>query len=266
LPITVNNLTMSRISIKTKSEIDIIREGGKILAEIRELLRREAKPGVTGDYLDELAEKEIRKAGGEPSFKNYASRKGELPFPASICFSINDEIVHGIPYGKVLKEGDIVGIDLGMKYKNLFTDSAVTAAVGKINPKLEKLLEATEKSLMAGIAQVKPGNRINDIGAAIQKYAEEKGFSVVRDLGGHGVGLAVHEDPFIPNFRQKDRGAKIMAGMVVAIEPMLNIGSHYVKLDKDGWTIKTADGKCSAHFEHTVAVTEKGYEILTMLS
>ncbi len=255
----------NKISIKTKSEIDALREGGKILAEVLELLKSKAKPGVTGDYLDELAEREIKKAGGEPSFKNYASRKGEPLFPATICFSINDEIVHGIPYGKVLKEGDIVGIDLGVKYKNLFTDAARTVAVGKINSELEKLLDATKKSLEMGIAQVKPGNRINDIGAAIQAYAEENGFSVVRDLGGHGVGLAVHEDPFIPNFRQNNKGAKIIPGMVIAIEPMLNIGSYYVKLADDGWTIKTVDGEYSAHFENTVAVMENGHEILTKL-
>ena len=255
----------NKISIKTKSEIDTLREGGKILAETLKILKGETKPGVTGDYLDELAEREIKKAGGEPSFKNYASHKGEPPFPASICFSINDEIVHGIPYGKVLKEGDIVGIDLGVKYKNLFTDAAITVAVGKISPELERLSKITRESLEAGIAQVKPGNRINDIGAAIQSYAEKNGFSVVRDLGGHGVGLAVHEEPFIPNFKQNNRGAKIMPGMVIAIEPMLNIGSHHIKLDKDGWTIKTADGKYSAHFEHTIAVTENRHEILTKL-
>lgn len=255
----------NKISIKSKFEIDALREGGKILAEVLELLKSKAKPGISGDYLDELAEKEIKKAGGEPSFKNYVSHKGSCPFPAALCFSINDEIVHGIPYGKILKEGDIVGIDLGVKYKNLFTDAAITVAVDKINPELEKLMEATKKSLEMGIAQVRPGNRINDIGTAIQKYAEENGFSVVRDLGGHGVGRAVHEEPFIPNFKQRDKGAKLISGMVIAIEPMLNIGSHYIKLDKDNWTIKTVDGKYSAHFEHTVTVTDDGFEILTKL-
>jgi len=254
-----------KISIKTKSEIDALREGGKILAEVLKLLESKVKPGVTGDYLDRLAGKEIKKAGGEPSFKNYISYKSGKPFPASLCFSINDEIVHGIPYGKILKEGDIVGIDLGVKYKNLFTDAAITVAVGKIDSASEKLMKITRESLALGIAQVKPGNRINDIGTAVQKHAEENGFSVVRDLGGHGVGRAVHEEPFIPNFKQRDRGAEILPGMTLAIEPMLNVGTYHIKQDNDGWTIKTADGKRSAHFENTVVVAESGCEILTKL-
>ena len=252
-----------KINLKSKSEIKIMRESGKILAEILRLLSSEIKPGISGDELEKIAEKEIKKYGVIPSFKNYVISRTIIPFPAVICLSINDEIVHGFPFKKIIKEGDIVSIDMGVKYKGFHSDSAVTVGAGKISKKAQKLVEVTKKSLFKGIEQVKSGNKIGDIGFAVQKYAEKNNFSVVRGLVGHGVGRSVHEPPEVPNFGNKKTGLKLCPGMTFAIEPMLNEGSYDIKCNDDGWTIKTADGKLSAHFEHTVAVTEDGCEILT---
>lgn len=252
-----------KINLKSKSEIAIMREGGKILADILNLLAQKVAPGVSGDELNELAEKEIKKHNAIPSFLNYKIYKGGIPFPAAICFSVNDEIVHGFPFGKILKEGDIVGLDLGIKRNGLHTDSAITVGAGKINDKTAKLVKVARESLYKGIGQVKAGNRLGDIGFAIQNYVEKNGFSVVRDLVGHGVGRSIHEAPEVPNFGKSGEGVKLCAGMTFAIEPMINEGSYHIKCDKDQWTIRTGDGKLSAHFEHTVAVTDDGCEILT---
>ena len=252
-----------KINLKSKSEIEIMRESGKILAEILRLLSSKIEPGISGDELEKIAEKEVKKYGVIPSFKNYVISKKIIPFPAIICLSINDEIVHGFPHRKVIKEGDVVSIDMGVKYKGFHSDSAATVSAGKISKKARKLIEVTKESLFKGIEQVKPGNRIGDIGFAVQKYAEENNFSVVRNLVGHGVGRSIHEPPEVPNFGNKKTGLKLFPGMTFAIEPMLNEGSYYIKCDNDGWTIRTTDGKLSAHFEHTVAVTEEGCEILT---
>ena len=253
----------SKINIKSKSEMEIMRESGKILAEILRLLALKIKPGISGDELEKIAEKEIKKYKVIPSFKNYVISRNVIPFPSMLCLSINDEIVHGFPFGKIIKEGDIVSIDAGVKYKGFHSDSAVTVGAGKITKKAQKLIEVTRESLFKGIEQVKPGNRIGDIGFAVQKYAEENEFSIVRNLVGHGVGRSVHEPPDIPNYGNKNSGLKLCQGMTFAIEPMLNEGNYYIKCDNDGWTIRTTDGKLSAHFEHTVAVTNDGYKILT---
>jgi methionyl aminopeptidase len=252
-----------KINLKSKSEINIMREGGKILSDILQLLASMVKPGTSGDELNELAEKEIKKHNAIPSFLNYKIYKEGIPFPSAICFSINDEIVHGFPFEKILKEGDIVGLDMGIKYNGLHSDSAITVGAGKISDKAEKLIKVTRESLYKGIEQVKAGNRLGDIGFAIQSYAEKNGFSVVRDLVGHGVGRSIHEAPEVPNFGKRSEGMKLCAGMTFAIEPMINEGNYCIKCDKDLWTIRTQDGKLSAHFEHTVAVTNDGCEILT---
>ena len=254
-----------KINIKSRSEVEIMRESGKILAAILQLLVSKIKPGVSGDELERIAEKEVKKYNVIPSFKNYVISKNIIPFPSIICFSVNDEIVHGFPFGKIIKEGDIVSIDMGVKYKGFHSDSAYTVGAGKISKKAKKIIEITKESLFKGIEQVKPGNRIGDIGFAVQKYAEKNGFYVVRNLVGHGVGRSIHEPPEVPNFGNKKTGLKLYPGMTFAIEPMLNEGSYYIKCDSDDWTIRTTDGRLSAHFEHTVAVTNDGCEILTKL-
>ena len=253
----------NKINLKSKSEIKTMRESGKILAGILRLLASKVEPGISGDELEKIAEREVKKYGVIPSFKNYVVDKNIKPFPSIICLSINNEIVHGFPFGKIIKEGDIVSIDAGVKYEGFHSDSAITIGAGKISAKAKKLIEVTKESLFKGIEQVKPGNRIGDIGFATQKYAEENGFSVVRNLVGHGVGRSVHEPPDVPNFGSKNTGLKLRQGMTFAIEPMINEGAYDIKCCKDGWTIKTADGKLSAHFEHTVAVMDNGCEILT---
>jgi len=256
-------MSKQKINIKSKSEIEIMRESGKILAEILQLLASKIEPGIFGDELEKIAEKEVKRYKVIPSFKNYRISGDISPFPSIICFSINDEIVHGFPFGKIIKEGDIVSIDAGVKYKGFHSDSAVTVEAGKISNKASKLIKITKESLYKGIEQVRPGNRIGDIGFAVQKYAEKNGFSVVRDLVGHGVGRSIHEPPEVPNFGNKKTGLKLCPGMTFAIEPMINEGSYYIKFDDDQWTIRTKDGKLSAHFEHTVAVTDSGCEVLT---
>ncbi len=220
------------------------------------------KPGISTMALNEFAEAEIVKAGGRPSFKNYGSKKN--PFPAGLCTSVNDVIVHGIPSRDViLKDGDIVGLDIGMEYKGLYTDTAITVGVGKISDIAKKLIETTKKSLDAAISQAKAGNKIGDIAFATQSTAEKAGFSVVRDLVGHGVGYDVHEDPAVPNYGKKGTGLVLKEGMVLAIEPMLCENEYFVSMDNDGWTIRTKDGELSAHFEHTIAITKDSARVLT---
>ena len=248
--------------IKTSDEITTIAEGGKILHDILYATAELVKPGVSTWELNEFAEKGIYTAGGRPSFKYYGDKKN--PFPAGLCTSINSVVVHGIPSrATILKQGDTVGLDIGMEYKGLYTDTAITVPVGKISGVAQKLIEATKKSLNAAIAEAKPGNTIGDIAFATQKTAEDAGFSVVRDLVGHGVGYEVHEDPAVPNYGKKGQGMKLAEGLVIAIEPMLCEKEYFVIMDQDGWTIRTRDGGLSAHFEHTIAITKNGARILT---
>lgn len=261
------------IIIKTKKEIAIMREGGKILSRILKEVSGMVKPGVTTGELEEKAIKLIAKAGGRPSFKGFKSVLEAKAFPTALCTSINNEIVHApaLPE-RVLDSGDIIGIDVGMEYpydsntRGYYTDMAVTIGVGKISEQAANLIKVTKKSLKLAIKKVKPEATLNDIGETVQSVAEAAGFSVVRDLVGHGVGTAVHEDPQVPNYRIMDKpmdNTVLKPGMVIAIEPMVNAGGYQVKSLPDGFTIVTADGELSAHFEHTVAVTEKGYEVLT---
>lgn len=254
------------IIIKTPEEIEILREGGKRLATVLYKVGDMVKPGISTKDLDDYALKLIKEMGDEPAFLNYKPVGADSPYPASICISVNNEVVHGIPKkDKILKEGDVVSLDLGLKHKNLFTDMAITVGVGEISPALKKLLEITEKSLQVGIEMAQEGNKIGDISHAIESFIRPHKYGIVEILAGHGVGRAIHEDPYIPNFGKAGVGAKLVPGMVIAIEPMVNNGTKNVVLDKDGWTFRTADGKSSAHFEHTILITEGEPEILTKI-
>lgn len=256
------------IIIKTPDEIALIREGGKILAHILEELGQAVKPGMKTIEIDRLAESLVLKYGVVAAFKNYKpsfNSSDQDGYPASVCVSVNDEVVHGIPGERILKEGDIVSLDMGVEHKGYYTDAAITVGVGKILPEAQKLIDVTKKSLELGISKVKAGNHFGDVGAAIQNYVEANGFSVVRDLVGHGVGKFIHEEPDVPNFGKPGAGLEIKEGMVLALEPMINMGTYKVKTLADGWTFATADKKYSAHFEHTVAVTKNGAEVLTRL-
>jgi methionyl aminopeptidase len=253
---------MKKGLIKTQEEINTIAEGGRILHEILHNTSELAKPGVSTWELNEYAEKKITEAGGRPSFKGYGTKKN--PYPAGLCTSVNDVVVHGIPSrDEVLKSGDIIGLDIGMEYKGLYTDTAITVGVGEIPDKVKKLLDTTKKSLDAAIKLAKAGNKIGDLSFAMQSTAEAAGFSAVRDLVGHGVGYDVHEDPPVPCFGKKGTGDILREGMVLAIEPMLCEHEYFVTIDPDGWTIRTADGDLSAHFEHTIAITKDGARVLT---
>lgn len=236
------------------------------MAQILREVVVEVKPGAKAKELNRLAESLILKSGGKPAFKGYPS-KGGLPFPATLCVSINEEVVHGFPANKTLQEGDLVKLDLGMKWpadRGFFTDTAVTVGIGGISGEAEKLVKATEKALAEGIKKVKSGSRVGDISSAIQICLEQNKIGIVRDLAGHGVGHAVHEEPLIPNFGKKGVGPELVEGTVLAIEVMTTLGNGKIKLAGDGWTYTSADGTLGAHFEHTVAVTEKGSEILTL--
>ncbi|MGK9368017.1 type I methionyl aminopeptidase [Melioribacter sp. Ez-97] len=250
------------ILIKTKKEIDYIRESCQIVAEVLQLLKNYVKPGVTTLELDKMAEDYILSNNARAAFKGY-SQVGSFDFPGSICSSIDDEVVHGIPGNRVLKEGEIISIDVGVEKNGYYGDAALTVAVGNISDEKKKLMDVTEKSLYLAIEEARPGNRIGDIGFAVQSYVESFGYSVVRDLCGHGVGKHLHEDPQIPNYGKKGSGALLKNGMTLAIEPMINLGTHKVFVEKDGWTVKTMDGKPSAHFEHTIAIIDGKPEILT---
>lgn len=255
------------ITIKTKEDIQILREGGKRHAEILQILKTMVRPGISARELDETAHKLIIEGGDTPAFLNYQPHGAQRPFPASLCVSINDEIVHGIPNEeeKILKEGDIVTLDLGLIHKGLITDAAITVPVGKVSKELEELLEATKAALMAGIKAAKGGKRVGDVGSSIERVAVPHGYGVVEELSGHGVGYHVHEDPFVPNYGEAGTGEVLKPGMVIAIEPMFNLGSRHVMLDSDGYTYRTKDGKPSAHFEHTILITKGSPEILTAI-
>lgn len=252
---------MKRV-VKTSEEIEVIAEGGKILAEILQAVSSTAKVGVSTLELSDMADKLIRKAGGVPSFVGYGPR--QAPFKHALCTSLNDVVVHGVPSSRdILEEGDIVGLDIGMKYKGLFTDTAVTVAIGKVDDGALKLIEATKGTLNAAMSVVKAGVKTGDIGFATESFAKSAGFAVVKDLGGHGVGYAVHEDPFIPCFGKSGTGEVLPVGAVICIEPMLCEGKSALYIEDDFWTLRTRDGGWSAHFEHTLVVTEDGFRILT---
>lgn len=248
------------IILKSKKEIEFIREAGKIVAYAHELLREAIKPGISTFELDEIAYRAIVKHNASPSFKGYGG------FPASICASKNDVVVHGIPRkDDILMEGDIISIDIGAEYKGHHGDAAKTHPVGKITEDDARLIRETRESFYKGIEQALVGKRLSDISHAIQSHVEEFGFSVVREFVGHGVGRSLHEDPQIPNYGPPDRGPRLESGMVLAIEPMINQGTYKVQVLEDGWTVKTIDGKKSSHYEHTIAITDNGPDILTKL-
>lgn len=243
---------------KTALEINALREGGKILHDVLYALAAKVQPGVSGAELNKIAEELIAQAGAKPSFKNYRG------FPNSLCVSVNKTVVHGIPDKKPFQEGDIVGLDLGIKYKGFYTDMALTVPVGKISKAASQLLTVTKKSLDLAISQVGPGKGIEEIGKAIEKFVKPYGYGIVEDLAGHGVGRAVHEDPLVPNYDTGQKLAKMFPGLVLAIEPMLILGGNFrVETADNGWNVDSQDGSLSAHFEQTVVVTEDGCEILT---
>ncbi len=245
------------IVVKSRRELDIMRRAGALVGRCLGELRAEVRPGLTTGRLDELAEDLILRCGGRPAFKGYRG------FPASICTSINEQVVHGIPGSRVLQEGDIISVDLGVIVDGFYGDAAITVPVGQADAEVLELLEVASGSLQAAIDSVRPGARLGDVSNAVQVYAESRGFSVVRDYCGHGIGRSMHEAPEIPNYGPAGLGPMLKPGMTLAIEPMVNLGGHEVSLDLDGWTVVTADGSRSAHFEHTVAVTEDGSEVFT---
>ncbi|MCU0360261.1 MAG: type I methionyl aminopeptidase [Bacteroidia bacterium] len=248
------------IYLKTREEIEIMRESALIVSRALGIIAKEIKPGVTPLFLDKLAEEFIRDNGATPAFKGYP---GNPPFPASLCISINDSVVHGIPTNKPLMEGDIISVDCGVKKNGYYGDHAYTFAVGQVSPEVQKLLKVTKECLYLGIKQMQSGNRVGDISFAIQDHAEKNGYGVVRELVGHGLGKQLHEEPEVPNYGKRGNGPKLKEGMVLAIEPMINMGTKHIKQLNDGWTILTADGKPSAHFEHDVAIIDGKPEILS---
>jgi len=247
------------IRIYNQQEIEILRRGGEILAKIMEELKKKVKPGLTTKYLNKVAKDLVISYGAEPSFEGFQN------YPAALCTSINEEIVHVLPSDRELKEGDILSLDLGIRFRGYCTDMAVTLAVGKISKEARKLIMITKKALDIGTKQARAGNYLGDIGWAIQEYAERNSFNIIRELVGHGVGKEVHEEPQIPNYGEKGKGARLKKGMVLAIEPMLVIGDWRIEGTKDGFGYKTADSSLSCHFEHTIVITQKGPEILTKL-
>jgi methionyl aminopeptidase len=250
------------IVLKSPEEIAVMRAANLIVAEVLATLRQHVVPGVTTGELDRIAEELTRRRGARPAFKGYEVHG--RTFPSSLCVSVNQEVVHGIPSDtRVLTEGDIVGLDFGVCYHEFYGDAAVTVAVGQVDPASQRLMRATQEALTRGIEQVRVGNRLGDVSAAIQERVERDGFSVVRDFVGHGIGKRLHEEPQVPNFGPPNRGVRLRAGMVLAIEPMVNAGRAAVTISDDGWTAVTTDGARSAHFEHSVAVTEAGPYVLS---
>jgi len=259
------------VILKTAEEIAILREGGRRLANILKELEAMVAPGVSSVDLEYKARELCEKYEGKPAFMGYTPRGADRPFPSALCLSINDVVVHGIPHEEeyIIEEGDIVTLDMGLTYKGMITDSAITVGVGSVDERAKKLLEAGANCLEAGIHMAIAGNKTGDIGHAIEEtleyYTKTYGFQFAEGLGGHGVGHKVHEDPFVPNFSKPNQGVRLEPGMVIAIEPIINEKSGEIYLDDDGYTIRTADGKRSVHFEHTVAITENGPEILTII-
>jgi methionyl aminopeptidase len=254
------------ITIKSKTEIELMRKSGEIIAEIFEILKSEIKPGITTIELDRIVEDYIKRKNATPSFKGYEGLPGAIEYPASICSSVNDEVVHGIPGLRVLKDGDIISIDVGVCLNGFHADAARTYPVGKISDKAERLIRVARQSFYEGIKNAVSGNRIIDISSAIQDYVEANGFSVVREYVGHGIGRDMHESPQIPNYRVKEKGPRLEPGMTLAIEPMINEGDYNVRLLENKWTVVTADGSLSAHYENTISVTGGEPLILTKLN
>jgi methionyl aminopeptidase len=248
------------VILKLPDEIEKARASNRIVAEVLSKLREKVKPGVKTKELDKFAEEIAEKRGAKPAFKGYRG------YPHSLCISINEVVVHGMPSERVLEEGDIVSLDFGVFYQGFFGDSAITLPVGKVTEKASRLMQVTEQSLYAGIKQAKNGNRLGDISAAVQTVVEDAGYSVVRDFVGHGIGKNLHEEPQIPNFGQKGRGIELKRGMILAIEPMVNEGKYNVQILLDGWTVVTRDGSLSAHFEHSIAIMDDGPDILSKLN
>ena len=252
------------IIIKSDQEVAVMREAGRIVATVLEVLRSQVRPGMRTEELDVIAAKEIKRLGARPSFQGYRG------FPANLCVSVNDEVVHGIPGERVLHEGDIVSLDFGAIFQGFQGDAAITVGAGTVSPEATELMETTEGALKAGIAAACPGARLGDISAAIEHYAESRGYSVVREYTGHGIGREMHEDPRIPNCTKPSfgilpgTGPELQKGMTFALEPMVNIGDWVTKVDDNHWTVRTKDGSLSAHFEHTIAVTDGGPEVLTI--
>jgi methionyl aminopeptidase len=253
------------IKIKTSEDITLLKESGRRLASVITEIRKAVVPGIKTSLLDDMARELIKKMDDQPAFLNYRPHGSVLAFPAALCVSVNDEIVHGVPGPRILQAGDIVGLDLGLNHRHRFTDMAITVPVGKISNEAKNMIEATYEALNKGIEACWPGQTIGDIGWSIEQAVKRFGFSVVNDLTGHGVGLAVHEDPIIPNFGRPGKGNILKSGMVLALEPMTTLGSGDIKLGRDGFTLKTKNGSISAHFEHTILITDDGPEILTKL-
>jgi methionyl aminopeptidase len=243
--------------VKTAAEIELMRESGHMLASVLKKIKATAAPGMTGKDVSNLASAELKAFGAKASFLGYHG------YPDVICISVNDEIVHGIPNEKPFKEGDLVSFDFGVNYQGMITDAAFSMVIGRATKTQQRLLKATERSMYAGIEQLKNGVKVGDIAAAVQKVLDAEKFGIVRDLVGHGVGHYVHEDPNIPNYGMASTGPALKAGMTIAIEPMATVGDYHIKMDDDGWTIRTADGSLAAHFEHTILITQDSYEILT---
>lgn len=251
------------ITIKSAREIEVMRRANVIVAEVLQELKRAVRPGVTTLELDQIAEELTLKKNATPAFKGYQVA-GRI-YPRSLCASINEEIVHGIPSARALKEGDIIGLDYGVIYQGYYGDSAVTVGIGKVSGEAERLMRVTEEALYRGIEHLKDGERMGKLSSAIQQTAEDAGFSVVRSFVGHGIGRRLHEEPPVPNYGQPESGLRLRQGMVLAIEPMVNVGGYDVTIKDDGWTAVTKDGSLSAHFEHSVAITENGPYILSRL-
>ncbi len=252
------------IIIKTEKEIELLRVAGKHLAQALKEVEQMVAPGVSTYELDMCAREAIKKLGDEPAFLDYQPEGARYPYPAALCASVNDEVVHGIPKKDViLKEGDVISIDLGLIHKGVIADHAITVPVGNVSKEVKDLLRITKESLDVGIGAIMPGAHVGDIGYAIESYIKPHGYGIVRELAGHGVGREIHEDPYVPNYGTKGTGALLKPGMVIAIEPMINLGGRGVIFEKDGYTVRTKDGLPSAHFEHTVLITEKGAEVLT---
>lgn len=253
------------ITLKNPAEIERMRVSGRVVAEVLQILREQIRPGVTTGQLNAIAEAESKKRRARTVFKNYPHPRGMRPFPGAICTSVNEEVVHGIPGSRILREGDIISIDFGVIVDGFAGDAAITVAVGEVDPQVERLLRVTEAALLRGIEQALAGNRLGHISSAIQAYVEEAGFSVVRDYVGHGIGRNMHEDPPVPNYGKAERGPTLQRGMTLAIEPMVNMGTYGVCTKGDEWTVVTRDGKHSAHFEHSIAIGDHGPEILTLV-
>lgn len=254
------------IFLKSPEEIEIMRAANRIVSEILAELRQQVRPGTTTGEIDRIAAGYIRQRGAKTAFKGYTIRNGSVPFPATICISLNNEIVHGIPSPhRTIKDGDIVSLDFGIVYKGFYGDAAVSFAVGKVDPSVQQLLDTTSMALEIGMQHACVGNRLGDISAAVQECVERAGFSVVREFVGHGVGRRLHEDPPVPNYGTRNRGVRLREGMVIAIEPMVNMGGAEVAMLDDGWTAVTKDGSISAHFEHSVAITADGPVVLSRI-